>query len=119
VRLSRGAQALWDRLAPLGVTLNGPRPDHRLPGNLSLTLPEGLTVAELRQRAPHLALSQGSACSCSKRPSHVLEAIGLSGEEGARTFRIGLHAGLGRHEVAAAIEALTGAVELCRSAPHA
>lgn len=114
-RLIRGAQALWDRLEPLGVKLNGPRPDQRLPGNLSLTLPEGLTVAELRDRVPQLAFSQGSACSCSKRPSHVLEAIGLSGEEGVRTLRIGLHAGLGRREVAAAIEALTEAVGTGRS----
>lgn len=83
-----------------GLVLNGPPPGARLPGNLSLTLPD-LSAEELMLRVPELALSAGSACTAdSGRPSPVLAAIGLDEHAAFRTIRIGI----GRFNTAAEIE---------------
>ncbi len=122
-RLRRMASLLLGKLPP-GIQLNGALDvaarcssanplSARLPGNLSLTLPPGLTVPQLRDAIPHIAFSQGSACSCSKRGSHVLQALGLPLEDQQRTLRLGFHALMSQDDairaacdVAAALEGL-------------
>lgn len=111
---------LWERLSSEidGLELNGPllassntsdgggfvkpgsRGDHRLPGNLNVRFP-GVEGQAIMLRVPELALSSGSACSSADpRPSHVLQAIGLS-EDAARSS---LRFGIGRFNTAAEIE---------------
>ena len=68
--------------------LNGAQGD-RYPGNLNLRH-DGLDVARLMSDLRDIAFSAGSACaSGSGRPSHVLEAIGLSAAEARASIRIG------------------------------
>ncbi|KAB1925823.1 cysteine desulfurase [Micromonospora noduli] len=63
---------------------------HRLPGNLSLTIP-GIDATDVIQALPDIALSAGSACTTgTSKPSHVLSAIGLSPSEARATVRIGV-----------------------------
>ena len=70
------------------VSLNG-RDRDRHPGNLNIELPgidAGLVIATLQ---PHVALSQGSACtSGSTEPSHVLAAMGMDARRSASSLRI-------------------------------
>lgn len=64
--------------------------DHRLPGNLNITIP-GVEADDLLAALPGLAMSTGSACSTgSPEPSHVLVAIGLTRAEARATVRISI-----------------------------
>jgi len=75
-----------------------------LPGNLSIYV-KGVDARELLCALPELALSTGSACSSAMpEPSHVLKAIGVSGESATSTFRIGLGRMTTEEEVEKAIE---------------
>ncbi len=81
---------LWDRARELfvGWNLNGSA-EARYKGNLNLRLP-GLDVARLMADVRQVCFSAGSACaSGSGRPSHVLQAIGLSAEEAKGSIRLG------------------------------
>jgi cysteine desulfurase len=63
--------------------------EHRYRGNLNVRR-DGLDVARLMSDLRDIAFSAGSACaSGSGRPSHVLEAIGLSDAEARSSIRIG------------------------------
>jgi cysteine desulfurase len=72
------------------LTVNGDR-DHRLAGNLHISvsgIPGAAVVARLRNR---VAISTGSACSSgAEGPSHVLRAIGLADDEADGALRIGV-----------------------------
>jgi cysteine desulfurase len=69
-------------------TINGSI-EHRYRGNLNVRR-DGLDVARLMSDLRDIAFSAGSACaSGSGRPSHVLEAIGLSDAEARSSVRIG------------------------------
>ena len=71
-RLLDGLTAAW-----AGLRVNGSL-IHRLPGNLSLTLPH-LTAAQLMAATPELAFSAQAACHTGhSAPSAVLTAIGLA-----------------------------------------
>jgi cysteine desulfurase len=62
----------------------------RLPNNSSLTFP-GVDAEAIIANTPDLAMSTGSACSSGAlEPSYVLQAIGLTREEGYSTLRLGL-----------------------------
>jgi cysteine desulfurase len=81
-----------------GVTVNGSW-EHRLPGNLNLTL-EGVDAAALLLALPDLAFSTGSACaSTTAEPSHVLLALGLSPERARSSLRFGLGRFTTREEI--------------------
>ncbi|MGH8901034.1 MAG: cysteine desulfurase family protein [Egibacteraceae bacterium] len=72
-----------------GVRVNGSL-EHRLPGNLSLTIP-GLESSDLIAALPDLAISGGSACNTGQpEPSHVLTAIGLEPADARCTLRLSL-----------------------------
>lgn len=66
-------------------------PDHRLAGNLHISIPgipNSAIIARVRDR---LAISTGSACTSGvETPSHVLRAIGLSDSAIEGSLRIGL-----------------------------
>ncbi len=72
-----------------GLQVNGSL-THRLPGNLSLTIPH-VTAEQLMAATPDLAFSAGAACHTGHTPpSPVLTAIGLSPDQAARTIRLGV-----------------------------
>ncbi|NOZ74219.1 MAG: cysteine desulfurase [FCB group bacterium] len=72
-----------------GIKFNGD-PDHHLPGLVSLTVPNPTSdILLIQLDLQELAVSSGSACSSGAvKPSHVLQAIGLSAAANQRTLRI-------------------------------
>jgi cysteine desulfurase len=93
-----------------GWVLNGSA-DRRWHGNLNLRH-TGLDVSRLMADVRDVAFSAGSACaSGSGRPSHVLEAIGLTSAEARSSIRLGF----GRYTTADEIEA---AMALIREATN-
>ena len=92
-----------------GLRVNGSL-THRLPGNLSLTIP-GLTAEQTMSAAPELAFSAGAAChSGDTTPSPVLTAIGLTPDEAARTIRLGIGRYTSDTEITTALDQLITAV---------
>jgi cysteine desulfurase len=85
-------ERLWTRLsAPLldtGWLLNGSASE-RWRGNLNMRRP-GIDAGALISNLRALAFSAGSACaSGSGKASHVLKALGLTGEEARSSIRLG------------------------------
>jgi len=71
------------------VTVNGDRKS-RLPHNANMTFP-GVKADRLIIGMKDIAVSTGSACSsAAQEPSHVLRAIGRTGEEVLSSVRFGL-----------------------------
>lgn len=90
-RVARLRDRLADRLlaALPHAHINGSR-EHRLPGNLSLTVP-GIDATDLIDALPDLAISAGSACASGQgEPSHVLTAIGRDRSDARATIRLSL-----------------------------
>ena len=88
-----------------GWTLNGSA-ERRWRGNLNLRR-DGLDVARLMADLRDIAFSAGSACaSGSGRPSHVLQAIGLSDVEARSSIRLGF----GRYTTVDEIETAVAAI---------
>ena len=88
--------ALRDRLLAglqrevAGVRMNGPAADRRLPHNLHVSF-DDVEGEALVMALGDLAVSTGSACSSgSQAPSHVLQAIGATGERAGASIRFGL-----------------------------
>ena len=72
------------------VRVNGPLGPRRLPHNLHVSF-EGVEGEALLMALGDLAVSTGSACSSgSQAPSHVLQAIGATGEGSGASIRFGL-----------------------------
>lgn len=93
-----------------GVGINGSL-KNRLPYNLNIRIP-GVRAADLITHLPGLAISTGSAClSTSPKPSHVLQAIGLTDEEGLSSIRLGVLRGTTSAEINLALKMLKHAVE--------
>jgi cysteine desulfurase len=89
-------------------TVNGST-EHRYRGNLNLRR-VGLDVARLMSDLRDIAFSAGSACaSGSGRPSHVLNAIGLSDAEARSSIRIGFGRTTTEEELVTAINRLDAA----------
>lgn len=117
VRIAALRDRLWRLLNERldGLAMNGPA-SPRLPGNLSVQFPgvqSGALLASLRNV---LAASSGAACSSEDpRPSHVLEAIGLSSEQIASSVRFGLGRFTTEEEIDVAAHAIAEAVERLRA----
>ena len=95
-------EALWRQAGGLleGWTLNGSA-GQRWRGNLNVRR-DGLDVSRLMADLRDIAFSAGSACaSGSGRPSHVLEAIGLTPAKARSSIRLGF----GRYTTPQEIEA--------------
>lgn len=91
VRLTALRDRLQAKLAAglARVHVNGD-PQHRLPGNLSMTF-EGVDSESLMVGLRDVALSSGSACTSTKiEASHVLRAIGLDDQAAHSTIRFGV-----------------------------
>jgi cysteine desulfurase len=95
---------------PWEISLNGPPLAIRHPANLNLQF-SGFTAGDiLSVMQPRLAASTGAACTSGiPEPSHVLRAIGLTGENAESSIRFSL--GLGTTD-----EDLDDAVEILRDA---
>ncbi len=89
-------------------------PKRRVAGNLNVGFPGIPADALIRNVAPRIAMSTGSACSStSSQPSHVLLALGLDTETAATSFRISLGRFTTESEIEQAIEIL-GAIRSSR-----
>jgi cysteine desulfurase len=76
---------------PWPSKLYGPETDKRHPGNISIGFLGFSAQDILGAVQPHLAASTGSACTSGiPEPSHVLKAIGLTGEEADSAIRFSL-----------------------------
>ena len=76
---------------PWPIALNGPQGQAHHPGNANIRFAEFAADDILSALQPHLAASTGSACTSGiPEPSHVLRAIGLSGEEAESSIRFSL-----------------------------
>src|SRR3954451_1721678 len=113
---SRRLAGLRDRLLDgikqqiAGVRLNGPAGDRRLPHNLHVSF-EDVEGEALLMALGDLAVSTGSACSSgSQAPSHVLQAIGATGERAGASIRFGLGRTTTDRDIAFAIERVSAVV---------
>ncbi|WP_337847495.1 cysteine desulfurase family protein [Sphingomonas sp.] len=98
-----------------GWTLNGSQ-DARYSGNLNLRYP-GLDVARLMSELRDIAFSAGSACaSGSGRPSHVLQALGLSDAEARSSIRLGFGRYTNKEDLVNAIQRIDAAARAQRIA---
>jgi cysteine desulfurase len=116
-RIATLRTGLWERLRRdiPGIVINGAA-EGRIAGNLNLTFP-GATAAALMEAVPDLCVSTGSACSSAEiEPSYVLRALGLSGEQAARTLRIGLGRFTSAADIDYAAAALSAAHAACEAA---
>lgn len=100
------------RRSTWSVALNGPSSLARHPGNANIRF-SGFSVHDiLGALQPHLAASTGSACtSGTPEPSHVLKAIGLSGDEAESSIRFSLGFDTSDEDVEAAVELIGVALE--------
>lgn len=103
-------RALLNAAIP-AIQYNGD-PEHHLPGLVSLTVPDPTSdILLIQLDLQGLAVSSGSACSSGAvKPSHVLQAIGLSAAANQRTLRISFGKDNTSEEVNALAEAI---IRLC------
>ncbi|WP_316524110.1 cysteine desulfurase family protein [Kitasatospora brasiliensis] len=96
-----------------GCQINAARAP-RLPGVTSVTFP-GVPADAVLAAMPHVAASDGSACSSgAPSPSHVLLAMGRSREDADSTVRFSLGYATTAEDVDRAIDATAAAVEQTR-----
>jgi len=97
-----------------GVQVNGtmtPRLPHNLHVSFSGVEGEGLLMA-----LSDLAVSTGSACaSGSQAVSHVMEAIGATGDRGRASIRFGLGRGTTDDDIALAVDRVTTVISSLRA----
>ena len=113
---------LWEGLNSRisDVHLNGPAladPGQRLPGNLNVRIGgvDGQTLLATLGEG-ELAVSSGSACSsATPRPSHVLRAIGLDGDQARASLRFGLSRFTTADEIDRAVGLIADAVGRLRA----
>ncbi|MGW2628516.1 cysteine desulfurase family protein [Streptomyces chattanoogensis] len=104
--------ALTDQIEDCRI--NGARVP-RLPGVTSITFP-GLPADAVLAAMPHVAASDGSACSSgAPSPSHVLLAMGHSRDDADSTVRFSLGYATTQRDVERAVAATTEAVRHVRS----
>jgi cysteine desulfurase len=97
-----------------GVRLNGPPGDRRLPHNLHVSF-DDVEGEALLMALGDIAVSTGSACSSgSQAPSHVLEAIGATGQRAGASIRFGLGRTTSDADIDTAIERVTTVVRSLR-----
>lgn len=97
---------------PWEFSLNGPTGGERHPGNANICF-RGFSAHEILQTLqPHLAASTGSACSTGiSEPSHVLRAIGLTGDEAEASIRFSLGFGTTDDDVDRAVALIDDALQ--------
>lgn len=100
------------RRLPWPITVNGPVADNRHPGNANICF-HGFSAHDiLSALQPALAASTGSACTSGiPAPSHVLRAIGLSGEDAEASIRFSFGVTTRMEDIDTAIALIAGALE--------
>lgn len=89
----------------------------RQPGIMSVRLPKGVGAQAVLEACPGVAASLGSACSSAAlEPSYVLEAMGLTPEEAARSLRLSPGRFTSAAEAERAAELLAQAAQKVRAA---
>jgi cysteine desulfurase len=89
--------------------------EHRLPHNLHVSF-DGIEGEALLLALDGLAVSTGSACaSGSQAPSHVMEAIGATGDRAGASIRFGLGRTNSTDEIDFAVDRVACAVSALRS----
>jgi len=108
---------LWARLQVCdGIVLNG-HSSQRLPGNLNLSIEAVDGQALLLGLRPLVAISSGSACSsASRKPSHVLKALGHSDDLAYATLRFGLGRFTTADEIEQVADGVIATIKALRSA---
>ncbi|HEU0108799.1 MAG TPA: cysteine desulfurase family protein [Vicinamibacteria bacterium] len=97
-----------------GVEVNGSM-EHRLPGNLHLSIARAEAETLILSLGGRIAISSGAACAeAGGKGSHVLRALGLSDERIYTALRFGIGRFNDAAEIDAAVEALALAVEAAR-----
>ena len=87
---------------------------HRLPHNLHVSF-EGVEGEALLMALGDIAVSTGSACSSgSQAPSHVLEAIGATGEHAGASIRFGLGRNTTAEDITLAVDRVSTVVAALR-----
>jgi cysteine desulfurase len=118
VRLGRLRDRLFDGIKQGldGIRLNGPAGDRRLPHNLHVSF-DDVEGEALVMALGDLAVSTGSACSSgSQAPSHVLQAIGATGDRVGASIRFGLGRTTTDADIDTAIGRVTAVVKALRAA---
>jgi cysteine desulfurase len=118
VRLGRMRDRLFDGIKRGldGIRLNGPSGDRRLPHNLHVSF-DDVEGEALVMALGDLAVSTGSACSSgSQAPSHVLQAIGATGDRAGASIRFGLGRTTTDADIDIAIDRVTAVVKALRAA---
>ena len=97
---------------PWNISLNGAADFARHPGNANMCF-HGFSAHDILQvLQPHLAASTGSACTTGiPEPSHVLKAIGLSGEDAEASIRFSLEFHTTDEDIAQAVGLIGNALE--------
>ncbi len=97
---------------PWNISLNGPAGLDRHPGNANILFHDFAAHDILGALQPHLAASTGSACASGMaEPSHVLRAIGLSGEKAEASVRFSLGFSTSDAEINTARELIANVLE--------
>ncbi len=118
-RLLQLRNQLWQSLESLpGIHLNGDF-QHRLAGNLNFSI-EGVDISSLLAAlTPKIALSSGSACaSASRKPSHVLQALGRDRQLALNSLRLGIGRFNTQQEIDFVVEQLPVVINSLRKANH-
>jgi cysteine desulfurase len=112
-RLMRISEWLAEQLRLSSGGIRNGHPTQRLPNIVSITLPgiESEVVCGIMCSKYKSCLSAGSACSTTKRRSHVLEAIGRDSRDVLSTLRISLSRYNSDRDVMAAMGQIQAAVK--------
>jgi len=112
--LRRRRDAFVGRLKELSwpIFVNGPEGEARHPGNANIRFAGFSAHDILNMLQPHLAASTGSACTSGiPETSHVLNAIGLDGDEAEASVRFSLGFGTSDEDIEEAVGLINGVLE--------
>ncbi|MEN1681833.1 MAG: cysteine desulfurase family protein [Planctomycetota bacterium] len=110
----RDAASPWELCGPNLEETTQSKP-LRLPANLMIALGDAQGEA-VQLACPKVAFSTGAACSSTEpEPSHVLRAIGLTGDQASTALRFGLSRFTTEAEIDAAARAVGEAVHAVRA----
>lgn len=97
---------------PWPIKLNGPKGQARHPGNANIQFVGFSAHDILNSLQPYLAASTGAACTSRiPEPSHVLKAIGLTGDEAESSIRFSLGFGTTDEDVENAVSYIENALD--------
>lgn len=97
---------------PWPIAFNGSAGETRHPGNANIRFTGFSAHDILGALQPHVAASTGSACTSGiPEPSHVLQAIGLTGDESEASVRFSLGFDTSDEDIEEAVDRIEGVLE--------